>query len=44
MKILVYDVFRPKVEVLEKFDALFVDVDTLFKESNVISLHCPLTE
>lgn len=38
MKILAYDVFpNPKLEVT------YVDLPTLFKESDIISLHCPLT-
>jgi glycerate dehydrogenase len=40
MKVLVYDVFvlHPPVPNVE-----FVDLDTLFAQSDVVTLHCPLT-
>lgn len=38
MKILAYDLFPN-----EKLDVDYVDLDTLLKESDVITLHCPLT-
>lgn len=41
MKILCYDVQENK-ELSEKFGAVYVKLDTLFKESDIISLHCPL--
>ena len=39
MKVLAYDLY-PNKDV----DYEYVDLDTLFKESDIISLHCPLTE
>ena len=39
MKVLAYDKFPAKDAGLD-----YVDLDTLFRESDVISLHCPLTE
>ena len=39
MKILANDKFP-----IEESDLNYVDLDTLFKESDIISLHCPLTE
>jgi len=39
MKVLAYDLYPDK-----KADINYVDLDTIFKESDVISLHCPLTE
>lgn len=39
MNVLAYDKF-PNPEIKEKY----VDLDTIFKESDIISLHCPLTE
>ncbi len=39
MKILAYDLFPAK-----DADFDYVDLETLFKESDVISLHCPLTD
>jgi len=40
MKVIYHDVFAPKVSVEE---GVAVDLDTLFRESDVVSLHCPLT-
>ena len=40
MKVLAYDLFKPK-SLDENID--FADLDTIFKNSDVISLHCPLT-
>jgi glycerate dehydrogenase len=40
MNVLAYDVFVPS-PLLEGIE--FVDLDTLFERSDVISLHCPLT-
>ena len=40
MKVLIYDVFKPKN--LDS-DITFTDINTLFRDSNVVSLHCPLT-
>ncbi len=39
MKVLAYDLY-PNKDV----DYEYVDLDTLFRESDIISLHCPLTE
>ncbi len=40
MKVLGYDVDK---KLVEKTGATFADLPTLYKESDVISLHCPLT-
>ena len=40
MKVLVYDIMQPKD--LDS-DIKFVDLNTIFLDSDVISLHCPLT-
>ncbi|MBQ7362867.1 MAG: 2-hydroxyacid dehydrogenase [Clostridia bacterium] len=43
MKVLAYDKFRS--EGLDNGDTVrYVELDTLFRESDIISLHCPLTE
>ncbi len=39
MNVIAYDLFPAKDKEIE-----YVDLDTLFKESDIISLHCPLTE
>ncbi len=39
MRVLAYDVYPDK-----NADYEYVDLDTLFRESDIISLHCPLTE
>ena len=41
MNILCYDPI--KVSAMENIGAKYVDLDKLLKESDVISLHCPLT-
>jgi glycerate dehydrogenase len=41
MKALVYDVYQDKA--LESGTLKYADLDTVLKESDVISLHCPLT-
>ncbi|KAL4468292.1 hypothetical protein ABPG72_015828 [Tetrahymena utriculariae] len=42
MEILCNDPF-PNEEAVKKYNAKYVDQATLFKESDIISLHCPLT-
>ncbi len=42
MEVLVYS--RSRTGFSENGDALFVDLPTLFHDSDVVSLHCPLTE
>lgn len=43
MKILAYDLFQDK-EFQKKTGFDYVDLETLFKNSDVITLHCPLTK
>jgi D-lactate dehydrogenase len=43
MNIMVYDPFKPSQEILDKYGATFVDLDKLFTDSDVVTLHCPLT-
>lgn len=42
MKILVYDKIQDE-EYAKKTDIKYVDLKTLYKDSDIISLHCPLT-
>jgi D-lactate dehydrogenase len=42
MKILAYDLF-PNMDYAKKEGIEYTDLETLYKESHVISLHCPLT-
>lgn len=42
-KVLVYDKFQNE-EVAKEMNFEYVDLDRLYKESDIISLHCPLTE
>lgn len=42
VRILAYDLY-PNYEAAEKLNMQYVDLQTLFKESDIISLHCPLT-
>lgn len=42
MKILAYDLY-PNYELESKLGFKYVDLDTIYKESDIISLHCPLT-
>ncbi len=42
-KILVYDKFRDK-EAAREMNYEYVDLDKLYRESDIISLHCPLTD
>jgi glycerate dehydrogenase len=43
MSILAHDAHPPNAEALTGLDVEFTDVDDLFRRSDVISLHCPLT-
>lgn len=43
MKILAYDIF-PKHELVEKYGIKYVDLNELVKNSDLISLHAPLTK
>lgn len=43
MKILAYDLY-PKEELVSKYNVEYLDLDDLLKNSDVISLHAPLTE
>lgn len=42
-RVLVYDKFKDKT-VAEQMNFEYVDLDRLYKESDIISLHCPLTD
>ena len=42
-KVLVYDKFQDK-EAEKEMNFKYVDLNTLYKEADIISLHCPLTE
>lgn len=42
MKIFAYDIY-PKQELVDKYNVKYVQLDELLKESDVISLHAPLT-
>lgn len=43
MNVLAYDIY-PKQELVEKYDVKYLPLDELIKESDVISLHAPLTD
>lgn len=43
MNILAYDAY-PNESLCEKYDVAYVDLNTLLAQSDVISLHCPLTK
>lgn len=43
MEILAYDAY-PNESLCEKYDIAYVDLNTLLAQSDVISLHCPLTK
>lgn len=43
MNVLAYDIY-PKEELIEKYGVKYVSLDELLKESDVVSLHAPLTE
>ena len=42
MNIICYDI-KENIELIEKYDAKYVSIDTLFKLSDVIMIHAPLT-
>lgn len=42
MRILAYDLY-PNTELAERLHLEYVPLDVLFRESDIISLHCPLT-
>lgn len=44
VRIIYSDPYRMKPEMEEALGAEYVDMDTLFKEADVVSLHCPLTD
>ncbi|MGL5818044.1 MAG: 2-hydroxyacid dehydrogenase [Phycicoccus sp.] len=43
MRVLLSGRSSPRPEVVARLDARVVDLDTLLRESDVVSLHCPLT-
>lgn len=43
MNVLAYDLY-PKQELVDKYDVKYVELDELLRESDVISLHAPLTD
>ena len=43
-RVLYYDAFRPSPEQEKELDVEYRDVDDLIRESDVISLHCPLND
>lgn len=43
MKILAYDIY-PKQELIEKYEVKYLPLEELLKESDIISLHAPLTD
>ncbi|WFO75112.1 hypothetical protein J4526_08570 [Desulfurococcaceae archaeon MEX13E-LK6-19] len=43
MKILAYDIY-PRKELVEKYGVKYVDLETLLKNSDIITLHLPLTK
>ncbi len=42
MKVIAYDKF-PNMKNEKKYGFTYVDLDTLYKESDIVTLHCPLT-
>ena len=43
MKIIAHDLYWPDADKLAGMDVTQVDMDTLFKDADIITLHCPLT-
>lgn len=43
MNVLAYDIY-PKNELVEKYGVKYLELDELLKESDIISLHAPLTD
>ncbi len=43
VRILYYDVYRLSEELEKELEAKYVDLDTLLKESDIVSIHVPLT-
>jgi D-3-phosphoglycerate dehydrogenase len=43
MRVLYYDVYRASPEIERELGATFVDLETLARESDVVSVHVPLT-
>lgn len=43
MKVLAYDLY-PKQELIDKYNVKYVEFDELLKDSDVITLHAPLTD
>lgn len=43
MRVLVTTRTQPAEDILQRFNAQFVNLETLLRESDVVSLHCPLT-
>jgi D-lactate dehydrogenase len=42
MRVIAFDVY-PDLEYASKQGITYVDIDTIYRESDIISLHCPLT-
>lgn len=43
MRVIYYDVYRPSPQVEQELGVTYVDLETLLKEADVISIHVPLT-
>ena len=44
MRLIAHDLYWPDAEHLAGLEVEQVDMDTLFRESDVVTLHCPLTQ